>query len=47
MFINRVICINFISDDWPAYIFMMLFVVFYMYVIFKGNSKKNIEKKQK
>jgi hypothetical protein len=26
------------SSDWPAYLFMALFVVFFAYIIVRGNS---------
>jgi hypothetical protein len=32
--------IDFISD-WPAYLFMALFIIFFIYLIIKGNSKTN------
>jgi hypothetical protein len=35
--------INFASD-WPAYVFMILFIIFFVYIIANGNSKQNIEK---
>lgn len=28
------------ASDWPAYVFMVLFIVFVAYVIIKGNSKE-------
>jgi hypothetical protein len=33
--------INFASD-WPAYLFMMLFAFLFVYIIIKGNSKKDV-----
>jgi hypothetical protein len=32
--------INFASD-WPVYLFMGVFVVFFAYIVIKGNSKKD------
>jgi hypothetical protein len=29
------------ASDWPAYLFMAAFVVFFVYIIIKGNSKKD------
>jgi integral membrane sensor domain MASE1 len=28
------------ASDWSAYLFMALFVIFFVYVIVKGNSKQ-------
>ncbi|MCA6070969.1 MAG: hypothetical protein LE168_01045 [Endomicrobium sp.] len=34
--------IDFLSD-WPAYLFMLLFVVFFVYIIAKGQHKQKQE----
>ena len=34
--------INFLSD-WPAYLFMLLFVVFFVYIIARGEHKQKQE----
>jgi hypothetical protein len=35
------------ASNWPAYIFMALFVVFFVYIIIKGNSKKDFKQTEK
>ncbi len=29
------------ASDWPAYLFMSVFVIFFAYIIIRGNSKKD------
>lgn len=29
------------ASDWPAYIFIVAFIVFFIYVLVKGNAKNN------
>jgi hypothetical protein len=31
------------ASDWPAYLFMLVFVIFFVYIIIRGNSKKDAD----
>jgi hypothetical protein len=31
------------ASDWPAYLFMSVFVIFFVYIIIRGNSKKDAD----
>ncbi|WP_269763532.1 hypothetical protein [Candidatus Endomicrobiellum trichonymphae] len=31
------------ASDWPAYLFMAVFIIFFAYIIIKGNSKKDAD----
>jgi hypothetical protein len=35
--------VNF-AADWPAYVFMALFIIFFVYIIARGSSKQDTEK---
>jgi hypothetical protein len=31
------------ASDWPAYLFMLVFIIFFVYIVIRGNSKKNAD----
>jgi hypothetical protein len=31
------------ASDWPAYLFMVVFIIFFAYIVIRGNFKKDID----
>jgi hypothetical protein len=31
------------ASDWPAYLFVAVFIIFFVYIIIRGNSKKDAD----
>ncbi len=32
-----------LASDWPAYLFIAVFIIFFAYIVIRGNSKKDAD----